>query len=286
SARVPASARTATAIRATDVSFTYPGGRRLGAVLEHVSLTVAPGEFVALIGANGTGKSTLLRLLAGLLEPDTGAIEIEGRPLRGPDAQIGLVFQEPRLLPWRSTLDNVAFPLELAGWSRDRREARAGELLSLVGLRGVDDARPHQLSGGMRQRAAIARALALQPAVLLLDEPFSALDALTRERFDVSLQAIWRQTGTTIVLVTHSIGEAVFLADRVLVMAGLPGTIAAEVPVAETRPRRTDVLDATPQAGTDPRQGTAAAAVTIRAVLAADAERDAESELIQPGTRR
>lgn len=231
-------------IDAKDVSFSYPSARGLGPVLEHVSLTVAPGEFVVLIGANGTGKSTLLRLVAGLLMPDAGRIEVDGSPLTGPDPRIGIVFQEPRLLPWRSTIDNVAFPLELAGWSHERRLDRARELLKLVDLRGVDEARPHELSGGMRQRVSIARALALQPAVLLLDEPFSALDALTRERFDGSLQAIWRQTGTTILLVTHSIGEAVFLADRVLVMAGRPGRIAGDVVVSSSRPRSTGSLDA------------------------------------------
>ena len=278
------------AIRATGVTFSYPGAHGLGPVIEHVSLTIQPGELVVLIGANGTGKSTLLRLIAGLLVPDAGHIEIEGRPLAGTDPRVGLVFQEPRLLPWRSTIDNVAFPLELAGWSRDRRVARARELLAIVGLRDVDDARPHQLSGGMRQRAAIARALALEPGVLLLDEPFSGLDALTRERFDVSLQAIWRRTGTTLVLVTHSIGEAVFLADRVLVMSGRPGRIAADVPVSVERPRPAGSLDAMPGRGlawsaepaqpaepVEPADGVsmAAAALTIRRLLAADAAAEA-----------
>ena len=241
---------------------------------------------MTLIGANGTGKSTLLRLIAGLLTPDAGRIEIEGGPLVGPDARIGIVFQEPRLLPWRSTIDNVAFPLELAGWSRERRVERARELLELVDLHGVDDARPHELSGGMRQRASIARALALEPAILLLDEPFSALDALTRERFDGSLQAIWRRTGTTILLVTHSIGEAVFLADRVLVMGGRPGRIAGEVIVSAERPRPAGSLDAAmapaaaPHRPRRPHRGAAArsseadsmsvAAATIRGLLAAD----------------
>jgi NitT/TauT family transport system ATP-binding protein len=251
------------ALKATDVSFAYGGPRHhAGLVLDRVTVTVAPGEFVALIGANGSGKSTLLRLMAGLLTPDAGAIEIEGRPVHGPDRRVGLVFQEPRLLPWRSTLDNVAFPLELAGEPRLRREARARELIRLVGLRGVDDARPHQLSGGMRQRAAIARALALAPGILLLDEPFSALDALTRERFNVALQAIWRETGTSIVLVTHSIPEAIFLADRVLVLAGRPGRIAGEVGVPLRQPRELAALDTAV---------VSEAAATIRGLLAADA---------------
>jgi NitT/TauT family transport system ATP-binding protein len=249
----------APAIEARDVAFTYPGGR--AAVVEGISFTVAPGEFVVLIGANGTGKSTILRLLAGLLTPATGSVTVAGRASSGPDPRVGFVFQDPRLLPWRSTLDNVAFPLELAGWSRERRETRAREALDLVDLRGVDHDRPHLLSGGMRQRAAIARAVALEPAVLLLDEPFSALDALTRERFNVHLQTVWRETGTSIVLVTHAIPEAVFLADRILVLAGRPGRIVGEVAVPLAHPRSLGDLDA----------GAASATATrVRELLALD----------------
>jgi NitT/TauT family transport system ATP-binding protein len=244
-----------------DVSFAYRTDRARRPALAGVSLTVAPGEFVALIGANGSGKSTLLRLIAGLLPAGSGTIEVEGDPVAGPDRRIGLVFQEPRLLPWRSTLDNVAFPLELAGWTRPRREARARDLVGLVGLRGAEGARPHQLSGGMRQRASIARALALSPDILLLDEPFSALDAITRERFNVELQAIWRATDTTIVLVTHAIPEAIFLADRVAVLAGRPGRIVADVPVALDHPRELADLDGAV---------VSAAATVIRGHLAAD----------------
>lgn len=231
---VPGASASAT-IEARDVTFTYPGAH--DAAVAGISLSVASGEFVVLIGANGTGKSTILRLLAGLLAPTRGTVAIAGQPVAGADARVGLVFQEPRLLPWRSILENVAFPLELAGWPRDRREARAAEALRLVGLTSVDGDRPHRLSGGMRQRAAIARALVLDPAVLLLDEPFSALDALTRDRFNVQLQAIWRETGTTILLVTHAIPEAVFLADRILVLGGRPGGIVGEVrdPLAHPR---------------------------------------------------
>jgi NitT/TauT family transport system ATP-binding protein len=234
--------RLVAAVEARDVGFTYPGGR--AAAVEDISFTVASGEFIALIGANGTGKSTILRLLAGLLAPSAGSVAISGGAVRGPDTRVGFVFQEPRLLPWRSIVANVAFPLELAGWPRDRREARARDALRLVGLRDVDDDRPHRLSGGMRQRAAIARALALEPSVLLLDEPFSALDALTRERFNVQLQAIWRETGTSIVLVTHAIPEAVFLADRILVLAGRPGRIVGDVPDPLAHPRDLADLDA------------------------------------------
>ncbi len=163
--------------------------------------------------------------------------------MTGPDPRVGLVFQEPRLLAWRSAEDNVRFPMELAGWSKARQAARADDLLGLVGLREFAGARPATLSGGTRQRVAIARALALEPSLLLLDEPFSALDALTRERFNAELLRLWERTGTTIVLVTHSIPEAVFVADRVVVLSPRPGRIVAEIPVDLPRPRRVADLD-------------------------------------------
>jgi len=256
------------AIAVAGLSFAYRDAKILRPAVADVTLTVASGEFLALVGANGTGKSTFLRLIAGLLRPDAGTVAIDGRPVDGPDPRVGLVFQEPRLLPWRSTVDNVAFPLELAGWSLPRRRARAREMMRLVGLRGVDDVRPHQLSGGLRQRAGLARALALEPAVLLLDEPFSALDALTRERLNVRLQSIWHETATSVVLVTHAISEAIFLADRVVVIAGRPGRpgrLAAEVPIGLPRPRSLDHLDAADVSG---------AAALIRGHLADDEEED------------
>ena len=230
-------------ISVAGVAYAYGSGRAARPALADISLDVAPREFVGIIGANGTGKSTLLKIIAGLIPPMRGTITIDSRRVDGPDRRVGLVFQEPRLLPWRSTLDNIAFPLELAGIARGVREGRARELLGLVGLADAGALRPHQLSGGMRQRAAIARALALEPAVLLLDEPFSALDALTRERFNHQLEGIWRETGTTVVLVTHSISEAIFLADRVAVLAGRPGSIVAEVPISLPRPRTVTDLD-------------------------------------------
>jgi NitT/TauT family transport system ATP-binding protein len=264
--RAPASSA---ALRATSVSLTFRGSTTVQA-LDSISLDVAPREVIALIGPNGCGKSTLLRVLSGLLAPDAGEVSIDGRRVDGPDPRIGLVFQEPRLLAWRSSADNVAFPLELAGWPRARQIDRAGELLDLVGARDIADARPSTLSGGMRQRVSIARALALEPSVLLLDEPFSALDALTRERFNAELLDLWQRTGTTIVLVTHSIPEAVFLADRVIVMSPRPGRFVADIPVDLPRPRRTADIDSV---------RAAEIAARVRRHLAADGDvEDADIE--------
>jgi NitT/TauT family transport system ATP-binding protein len=230
-------------IRLTNVTrtFDHPGGRLTA--LEEVTLEVNAREVVCVVGPNGSGKSTLLRLVAGLIAPDSGTVELDGLAVREADPRVGLVFQEPRLLPWRRARENVVLPLQLAGMPAAERRARAVELLEMVGLASFAEAYPHQLSGGMRQRLAIARALARDPSVLLLDEPFSALDALTRERFNVELLGLWQRTSTTIVLVTHSIAEAIFLADRVLVLSARPGRVVAEVPVDLPRPRRLDALD-------------------------------------------
>jgi NitT/TauT family transport system ATP-binding protein len=218
-------------------------GSRVTPVLDGIDLAIRPGEIVALIGPNGCGKSTLLRVLSGLIPPDAGSVAIDGDRVTAPDPRIGLVFQEPRLLDWRTAEQNVRFPMELAGWPGERQRERAADLLGLVGLRDVATAKPSTLSGGMRQRVAIARALALEPRVLLMDEPFSALDALTRERFNTELLRLWDRTGSTIVLVTHSIPEAVFLADRVVVLTPRPARVAAEVAVDLPRPRRIGDLD-------------------------------------------
>jgi NitT/TauT family transport system ATP-binding protein len=214
-------------------------------VLDDVSFDVSAHGISAVLGPNGSGKSTLLRLISGLLAPDKGRILIDGESVDDADRRVGLVFQEPRLLPWRTTLDNVAFPLELAGVAHDERRQRARTLLELVGVASFADAYPHQLSGGMRQRAAIARALARDPQILLLDEPFSALDALTRERFNGELLDLWQRTGTAIVLVTHSIPEAVYVADDVIVLSASPGRVLATVPVPLARPRTLAVLEST-----------------------------------------
>jgi NitT/TauT family transport system ATP-binding protein len=232
-------------IELRDVTVSFPAGsnERLQA-LDGVDLAVEPGEIVALIGPNGSGKSTLLRVVTGLLTPDRGEATLDGRPIDGPDARIGLVFQEPRLLPWRTTASNVAYPLELAGVERGMREARVAEVLRTVGLEGAAAQIPSQLSGGMRQRAALARTLALEPGVLLLDEPFSALDELTRERLNLELLSITARTRATILLVTHSVQEAIFLADRVVVLSAGPGHVVAEIPIDLPRPRRLGDLDA------------------------------------------
>ena len=231
-------------IHARDVTVTFPAaGTRGLTALDGVDLTVDPGEVVALIGPNGSGKSTLLRVLAGLLRPDRGTVTIDGLPVEGPSPRVGLVFQEPRLLPWRTAQENVAYPLELAGVPAPERRRRVEELLETVGLQGAGNLIPSRMSGGMRQRAALARTLATQPQVLLLDEPFSALDELTRERPNLELLAIARGAGPTVVIVTHSVQEAIFLADRVVVLSQRPGRVVADVAVKLPRPRSLDDLD-------------------------------------------
>ncbi len=230
------------ALHGVNVSFPAAGRQRVVAV-DAVDLDVEAGQIVSIIGPNGGGKSTLLRVIAGLLRPDHGEALLDGQPIRGPDPRVSLVFQEPRLLPWRSAARNVAYPMELAGWDRARRDARVTELVRVVGLAGAEDRIPAELSGGMRQRAALARALALEPRVLLLDEPFSALDALTRERFNVELLGLWGRTHPTVVVVTHSIQEAIFLGDRVVVLGGRPGRVVADLPIQLPRPRTLGQLD-------------------------------------------
>ena len=238
-------------------------------MLDAINLDVPSGSVSAVVGPNGSGKSTLLRLIAGLLPPYSGTILIDGEPVTDADRRVGLVFQEPRLLPWRRVIDNVAFPLQLAGVGAAARHERARALLELVGVAAFADAYPHQLSGGMRQRAAIARALALEPSILLLDEPFSALDALTRERFDAELLDLWARIGTTVVIVTHSIPEAVFLADEVIVLSARPGRVVARVPVDLPRPRTPAVFE-TPAFAHD--------AATVRAHLTGTPLQYAEHE--------
>ena len=209
-----------------DVSLTFDGSRPTP-VLDRLRLEVRPREIVALIGPNGCGKSTLLRVIAGLLAPDEGSVSIDGRVVAAPDERVGLVFQEPRLLAWRSVEANVLLPAEIFGWNA---AAEAAQLLEMTGLTDFRKRLPHELSGGMQQRVALCRALIQKPKVLLMDEPFSALDALTREELAVELQRIHLDLGTTIVFVTHSIQEAVLLADRVAVLSERPGRIRTRDP--------------------------------------------------------
>ena len=202
-----------------------------------VDLEVADGELVTVVGRSGCGKSTLLRIVAGLVPATAGSVAIAGTPVDGPRRDVALMFQRSALLPWRSVLDNVLLPIDVA--NGDRRAARrdAAELLELTGLTGFERARPYELSGGMQQRAALCRALISRPRVLLMDEPFAALDALTREELSLELQRLWQERRKTIVFVTHSIDEAVVLADRIVVMSPRPGRIARIVPVDLPRPR-------------------------------------------------
>ena len=207
--------------------------------LEDIDLTIAPGEFVSLIGPSGCGKSTLLRLIGDLTAPSAGSITINGKPARQArlDRDYGIVFQAPVLFDWRSVQANVALPLEIKGVSGEERERRVEAMLGLVELRDFAGHYPYQLSGGMQQRVSIARALALEPSILLMDEPFGALDEMTRERMNDELLRIWERTGTTIVFVTHSIPEAVFLSSRIVVMSPRPGRITDLIEVDLPRPR-------------------------------------------------
>ena len=207
--------------------------KRFDAVLavDRVSLTIEEGEFVSLLGPSGCGKTTLLRIIAGLETPTTGTIRVDGEALDGPSRRIGMIFQEYSLFPWRMVLENVAFGTEVQGKGREERLEGARRYLDLVGLGSCAGQYPYELSGGMRQRVAVARALAVEPSALLMDEPFGALDAQTRNLMQIELQEIWKKTRKTILFVTHSVDEAVFLADRIVVLTERPGTVREIVSV-------------------------------------------------------
>ena len=220
------------------------GGDTDGVVaLADIDFTVRDGEFVAIVGPSGCGKSTLLRILAGLMPPTSGQAELAGSPIDGPRRDIGVVFQSPVLFPWRTVLANAELPVDVQGHDRKAMRAKALELLKLVGLEGFESRYPRELSGGMQQRVSLVRALIHDPALLLMDEPFGALDAMTRETMHIELQRIWMERRKTIVFITHSIAEAVFLADRVLVMTPRPGKIGAELKIDLPRPRALDVVN-------------------------------------------
>ena len=220
-----------------NISVVFPdnnGGLR---ALDDISFEVRPQEFICFLGPSGSGKTTLLRILAGLLPPATGNVHF----IRNQHPEIGMVFQQSNLMPWRTVMDNIKLPLELEGMGEAKARSKAREMIDLVGLNGFEDSWPRELSGGMAQRVAIARALIHDPDLLLLDEPFASLDALTRERMWTELSRIWQARQKTVIMVTHSINESLFLADRVLVLTQRPGKIKLDVEVDLPRPRKDDI---------------------------------------------
>jgi NitT/TauT family transport system ATP-binding protein len=226
----------AAAVSIKGVSKTFKGGTN---ALQDIQLDIRPGEFISLIGPSGCGKSTLLRVIGDLIAPSAGEVTVNGKPAPRArhDRDYGIVFQDAVLYDWRTVSKNIALPLELAKWDRARRQAKIDEMLRLVELDGFADHYPWQLSGGMQQRVSIARALSFSPALLLMDEPFGALDEMTRERLNAELLQIWAETGSTIVFVTHSIAEAVFLSTRVVVMSARPGRISDLIEIDLPQPR-------------------------------------------------
>jgi NitT/TauT family transport system ATP-binding protein len=227
------------AIELTDVALTFPG--QPAPVISGLNLSIDPGEFIAVIGPSGCGKTTLLRLVHGLIKPTAGRITAGTEQITRPSRRRGFVFQSDCLLPWRRIIDNVGFPLEVAGLKRSEAREKARELLGLIGLAETAEKFPAQLSGGMRQRVNLARALAVNPDVLLMDEPFAALDAQTREILQAELLTIWARDRKTVIFVTHQLDEAVYLADRVVVLQPHPGKVRSIVPINLSRPRSLDV---------------------------------------------
>jgi NitT/TauT family transport system ATP-binding protein len=232
-------------LRVQDLSMSYRrNGERLP-VLAGLSFDAGEGEFLCLVGPSGCGKTTLLRLIAGLERPDEGQVLLGGVPVDRPRRSVGIVFQEPTLMAWRTVEDNIALPLEVAGVPREEARQQARTLVELVGLSGFERVYPAQLSGGMAQRVALARALVHRPQLLLLDEPFGALDALTRERMSQELLRIWQFYRKTVVMVTHSVSEAVLLAERVLVLGPRPAVVVDEIPIDLERPRLPAMMETT-----------------------------------------
>jgi len=230
------------AIRLSSVGKTFTSKKSVVEALQDVALEVAPGEFISIVGTSGCGKSTLLRIVAGLIRPTSGEVRVNDRPVDGPHDDIGIVFQTPVLLPWRSVWRNVSLQLELRGIDGPQHHGEIARLLELTGLRSFEAAYPYQLSGGMQQRVALCRALVHNPKLLLMDEPFGALDALTRESMNSELQRVWLQTNKTVLFITHSITEAVFLSDRIAVMSARPGRVKEIVEVRIPRPRGRDII--------------------------------------------
>lgn len=225
--------RVTTAIKVDGLAKTFD----TGAAVENLSFEVGQNEFVTLVGPSGCGKSTTLRMVAGLVPPTNGKVYIQGKEVRGPIGDVGMVFQSPVLLPWRNTISNVLFTAEMAGKNRSEYRERALDLIKLASLEGFERSYPHELSGGMQQRVAICRALLLNPSLLLMDEPFGALDIMTREKMGFELQRIWSVSKNTVLFVTHSITEALLLSDIIIVMTARPGTAKAVIRVDLPRPR-------------------------------------------------
>ena len=238
---MPASASEGITFLEVGRSFETREGQDLNA-LEKVSLEIKPGEFVSVVGPSGCGKTTLLRMVAGLLAPTVGKVLVGGVEVREPRPDVGLVFQQALLLPWLSVLRNVLLPVDVQGQQIDNFRDRALELIRMVGLGGFEKRLPSELSGGMQQRVALARALVHNPKILLMDEPFAALDAMTRETMNIELQRIWAEHHKTVLFITHGIPESVFLSDRVVVMTARPGRIAAVIDIPFPRPRSAALL--------------------------------------------
>lgn len=226
-----AAVQTGPTVEVRGVRCRFSSKRSTTTALDDVSLDVDRGEFVTVVGPSGCGKSTLLKIIAGLIPPTAGTVRLLGREVRKPQHDVGFAFQKALLLEWRGARRNILVQAEMRGMDRREAARRADELIEMTGLTGFEDALPHELSGGMQQRVALCRALLHKPPVLLLDEPFGALDALTREQMNVELHRIWRETGTTVILVTHSIAEAIYLGNRVEVMSTRPGSIVRTLPV-------------------------------------------------------
>jgi NitT/TauT family transport system ATP-binding protein len=211
--------------------------------LKEISFSVDQGEFVTIIGPSGCGKTTLIKIIAGIIPFSAGEICLDGMQIKGPNPEIGMVFQESVLFPWRTVFENVLLPIDVRGFPREKYHETAMTLLNLVGLQGFEKCYPWELSGGMQQRASICRALVCDPTILLMDEPFGALDAMTREQMNVWLQDIWLKSKKTILFITHSIPEAVYLADRVILLTGRPGTVDEIISINIPRPRPLDVMN-------------------------------------------
>jgi NitT/TauT family transport system ATP-binding protein len=238
---------TAGAVAVRDLNHTYNASGRVTQALADIELEIRPGRFVVIVGPSGCGKSSLLMMMTGLVSPTSGTILCGGKPMTEPDPdRVGVVFQEASLYPWLTAQDNVEFPLSLHGVSKSERAARAREKLALVGLKGFEDRYPHELSGGMKQRVSIARGLVQNPSILMLDEPFAALDEQTRISMGDELLRIWEETGKTVIFVTHSLTEAAYLADEIIVMSARPGRIIDRIEVDLPRPR-TYAMMATPR---------------------------------------